>query len=75
METEKWRDGIDMICSICKEPIFKDQPRNATTSHSPQKRDCSHFFCKGGTMTIIGSPEPNVMEVIQYGKADIPERM
>ena len=67
MTTVKWRDGADMICSICKEPICKGQPFNATISHSPHKRDCSHFFCKGGTMTIIGSPAPGVMEVTQYG--------
>lgn len=44
---ERWRDGTDMICSICEEPIFTGQPFNATISHLPQKRDCSHFFCNG----------------------------
>ena len=67
METEKWRDGTDKICSICKEPIFKGQPFEGTISQLPQKRKCTHFFCHGGTMTIIGSPEPGVMEVTQYG--------
>lgn len=67
MDNEKWRDGTDMICSECGGPILKGQPFHATSSHSPKKRDCSHFFCKGGTMTLIGSPEPGVMEVTQYG--------
>lgn len=67
MESEKWRDGADMVCSICKESITKGQPFNATISHSPKKRECSHYFCKGGTMTIIGSPEPGVIEATQYG--------
>ena len=68
METEKWRDGTDMICSICGVPLWNDQPRYATSSHSPKKRTASHYFCQGGTMTLIGSPKPGVMEVTQYGK-------
>lgn len=68
MEIEKWHDGADMICSICEKPIFKNQPRYATITHSPKARTASHYFCKGGTMTLIGSPEPGVMEVTQYGR-------
>jgi len=68
MEIEKWRDGTDMICSICGESIFKNQPRYATISHSPKTRTASHYFCQGGTMTIIGSPESGVIETTQYGK-------
>jgi len=66
-EAEKWRDGTDMICSVCHQPIYRDQPRYATISHSPKKRDCSHYFCQGGTMTVIGSPQVGVIEVSQYG--------
>ena len=67
METEKWRDGTDMVCSICEKPILANQPRYATISHSAKVRTASHYFCQGGTVTIIGSPEPGVMEVTQYG--------
>ena len=66
MEIEKWRDGTDMICSVCSKPIFTNQPRYATISHLPKKRTASHYFCQGGTMTIIGSPKSGVTEVIQY---------
>lgn len=65
---EKWRDGTDMICSICGQPIYTNQPRYATSSQSPGKRTCSHYSCEGGTVTVIGSPEPGVMEVTQFGK-------
>lgn len=68
METRKWRDGADMICSICGEPILEGQPSNATISQSPKKRSCNHFFCDGGTMTLIGSPQPGITEITQYGK-------
>jgi len=67
-EIEKWRDGTDMICSVCREPIYTNQPRYATISHSPKTRTASHYFCHGGTVTIIGSQESGVMEVTQYGE-------
>jgi len=67
MEIEKWRDGTDMICSICGKPIFTNQPRYATLSHSPKKRDAYHSACHGDIVTVIGSPEPGVIEVTQYG--------
>jgi hypothetical protein len=65
-EQEMWRDGTPMMCSICGQPILRSQPRYATISQSPKKRDASHYFCQGGLMTIIGSPEPNTTEISQY---------
>ena len=50
---ETWRDGTPMICSICHQPIMRNQPRYATNSHSPQKRDAYHYLCGGGTITLI----------------------
>ena len=64
---EKWRDGTDMVCSICEQPIFTNQPRYATITQSPKKRNASHYTCRGGTVTVIGSPEPGIAEVTQYG--------
>ena len=67
MKTEKWRDGTSMVCSKCGRLIFKGQPFNATISQLPKKRECSHFLCSGGTITVIGSPKPGVIEATQYG--------
>jgi hypothetical protein len=66
-EGETWRDGTPMICSVCGHPILRSQPRYATNSHSPKKRDAYHYFCAGGTLTLIGSPTTGVMEISQYG--------
>jgi len=65
---ETWRDGTPMVCSICGQPIFRNQPRYATISHSPKKRDAYHYFCQGGTITVIGAVAPSVMEIRQYGQ-------
>ena len=66
-EIEKWRDGTNMICSVCGQPILRQQPRYATISHSPKKRDCYHYFCQGGVITVIGSPQAGLTEISQYG--------
>lgn len=65
---ERWRDGAAMMCSVCGGPIFRNQARYATHSHSPKKRDAYHYWCQGGTVTIIGSPAPGVTEAITLGK-------
>jgi len=65
-EQETWRDGTPMVCSICGQPILRSQPRYATISQSLKKRDASHYFCQGGTLTVIGTPELGVTEVTQY---------
>lgn len=67
-EQETWRDGTPMVCSVCGQPILRGQPRYSTNSHSPKKRDAYHYFCQGGTLTVIGSPTPGVMEISQYGQ-------
>jgi hypothetical protein len=67
-EQETWRDGTLMVCSICGQPILRTQPRYSTISQSPKKRDASHYFCQGGTLTIIGTSQTGVVEVSQYGK-------
>jgi hypothetical protein len=67
-EIEKWRDGTDMTCSVCGQPIYTDQARYRTASELPKKRKAQHYFCAGGVVTIMGSPEPGVTEVTQYGK-------
>lgn len=74
-ENEKWRGGTDMVCSMCGEPILRGQPRNATISHAPKKRECSHFFCSGGSMTLIGAPEVGVVEITSYGPAQPGQKM
>lgn len=56
-ETEKWRDGVDMVCSICTEPILRGQARYATTSHAIKKRSAQHFTCAGGKVWVIGPRE------------------
>jgi len=66
IEIEKWRDGTDMVCSICHNPILKSQPRYSTISHSPKKRDSYHYFCKGGTIIVVGSPQSGVIEVSEF---------
>jgi hypothetical protein len=66
-EQETWRDGTPMVCSVCGQPILRSQPRYATNSHSPKKRDAYHYFCQGGTITLIGAPASGVMEISQYG--------
>jgi len=67
MEIEKWKDGTLMFCGECGRPIYTNQPRYATISHDIKNRQASHYFCKGGTMTIIGSPEAGVTEITQLG--------
>jgi hypothetical protein len=66
-EISKWRDGEDVICDICGKPIYNNEPVKATISHKKGKRHARHYFCDGGTMTIIGSPEPGITEIATYG--------
>ncbi len=67
-EIMKWKDGKDVICEKCLKPIYDNEPVKATITHNIKKRHASHFFCDGGTMTIIGSPEPGILEITTLGK-------
>ena len=60
MEIMKWKDGSDVICQVCGEPVYEGQPVQATISHNPKKRHAEHFLCGGGTMTVIGGGEITV---------------
>lgn len=63
MEKAKWRDGSDMICSECGEPIYTYQPLVATTTHVQKKRHCRHFMCSPtASITIIGNGEVTVFK-------------
>ena len=54
------KDGREMRCSICGNPIVKGQPFQASISQKIGKRDCYHFVCAGGTITVIGQNEVSV---------------
>lgn len=61
MEVKKWRDGNDMICNECGEPIYETQPVVATISQMPKKRHCRHFLCSpNASITVIGNGEATV---------------
>ncbi len=58
----KWRDGSDVICEICHQPIYSDQPVVATITHNIKKRHAKHFLCDGGTITVIGNNQVTVFK-------------
>lgn len=63
MEVSKWRDGSDMICDVCHEPIYTTQPLRATTTHVAKKRHCRHFMCSpNASITIIGNGGTSVFK-------------
>lgn len=56
LEIAKWRDGADMICEVCGQPIYRTQPMYSSTTQIAKKRHCWHFFCDpNSSMTIIGN--------------------
>jgi hypothetical protein len=61
MEISKWRDGKDMVCDVCGQPIYKQQPLVATSTQVLKKRHCRHFMCSpNASITIIGNGEMTV---------------
>ena len=63
MELRKWRDGTDMICSECGEPIYEPQPMVGTISQAPKKRHCRHFLCSpNASITVIGNGQATVLK-------------
>ncbi|MBA7705677.1 hypothetical protein ES703_114512 [subsurface metagenome] len=63
MDIRKWRDGTDMICSECGEPIYEPQPMVATNTQAPKKRHCRHFLCSpNASITVIGDGKATVFK-------------
>ena len=63
MEIMKWRDGSDMVCSECGEPIYTTQPVVATNTHVLKKRHCRHFLCSpNASITVIGNGQATVFK-------------
>ena len=63
MEIRKWRDGSDMTCSECGEPIYTLQPMVTTITHALKKRHSRHFLCSPtASITVIGNGQAAVFK-------------
>ena len=63
MEIGKWRDGSDMTCSECGEPIYTTQPMVATNTQALKKRHSRHFLCSpNASITVIGNGQVTVVK-------------
>ncbi len=66
-EIMRWKDGCEVICDKCGKPIYTNEPVQATITHNVKKRHAEHYFCAGGTLTVIGSPKPKIIEITTFG--------